>query len=150
MRLVVAAIKINGELERMGDLAVHVVERALPLMREGHLKASANLEKIGGLVQNMVLSSLDAFVSEDEEKANQILNADNEVDAVRNAITEELVHSMATSGGNEDLVKRDLDVLIAARSLERIADHTTNIAEEVIFLVRGIDIRHRVADPVAS
>ncbi len=141
MRLVVAAIKINGELERMGDLAALVVERALSLVRVPQLKCSASLEKIGNLVQQMVLQSLDAFVTEDAEKANLILAADNEVDAVRNEISDELVRSMAATN-DVDEVERDLDILIAARSLERIADHTTNIAEEIIFLVHGVDVRH--------
>ena len=143
MRLIVAAIKINGELERMGDLASHVVERALSLMREPNVMAGAKLEKIGALVQDMVLNSLDAFVMEDSDKAKDILDSDDEVDAVRNDVTEELVRSMAGSKGDEALIYRDLDILIAARSLERIADHATNIAEEVIFLVQGIDVRHR-------
>lgn len=143
MRLVVAAIKINGELERMGDLAVHTVERALSLMREEHIIATDGLEKIGSMVQQMVLNSLDAFVNEDSIKATQILTADDNVDEVRNAITEELVESMANSNGVQAIIVRDLDILIAVRSLERIADHATNVAEEVIFLVEGIDIRHR-------
>ena len=141
MRLVVTAIKINGELERMGDLAALVAERALSLERVPQLKCAANLEKIGSMVQQMVLQALDAFVTEDADKATSILASDNEVDAVRNEISHEIVVAMAATSDVE-AVQRDLDILIAARNLERIADHTTNIAEEIIFLVHGVDVRH--------
>lgn len=149
MRLVVTAIKINGELERMGDLAALVVERALSLVRVPHLKCAANLEKIGNLVQQMVLQSLDAFVNEDSDKATEILNSDNDVDAVRNDISHEIVQAMAETS-EVDAIERDLDILIAARNLERIADHATNIAEEIIFLVHGVDVRHSSSREVVA
>lgn len=140
MRFVVVAIKINTDLERMGDLAVNVVERALSLMREPEAHIEGRLTEIGNLVESMVLGSLDAFVNADADKAREILKTDDQVDKLRNSITIEMVGSMKA---DPSTIERALDFLIIARSLERIADHATNIAEDVIFMVQGVDVRHQ-------
>ncbi|HVW08201.1 MAG TPA: phosphate signaling complex protein PhoU [Bryobacteraceae bacterium] len=142
MRLVVTAIKISTDLERMGDLAVNVASRALSLMSQPELKNPIVLTELAGLVQGMVLRSLDAFVRRDATLANEVLAQDNGVDEMRAAIQRQVIEMMRTG---PDSIERALDHLIAARSLERIGDHARNIAEGVIYLVQGIDVRHRSA-----
>jgi phosphate transport system protein len=143
MRLVVAAIKISTDLERMGDLAVHIAERALSLMAQPPLSESVNFGEIANLVESMVLSSLESFVKRDPELARGILETDDSVDRVRTGIQRQLIDLMEK---DTKTICRALDYLIIARSLERIADHATNIAEDVIFLAQGVDVRHRVAE----
>jgi phosphate transport system protein len=146
MRLVVATIKINTDLERMGDLAVNVVERSLSLMKQPDLPEWIDISGIANLVQSMVLESLDAFVKRDAAIARAVLTADKAVDNARNIIHQQVINLMQR---DSSCIARALDFLIIARSLERIGDHATNIAENVIFLVQGIDIRHRALDQVA-
>jgi phosphate transport system protein len=143
MRLVVSAIKISTDLERMGDLAVHIAERSLSLMAQPPLPEIVNFGEIAGIVESMVLGSLDSFVKRDAEVARGILESDNAVDKARNSIQRQLTDLMQRDTGT---ICRALDYLIIARKLERIADHATNIAEDVIFLAQGIDVRHRVAE----
>lgn len=140
MRFVVAAIKISTDLERMGDLAVNIVERALSLMKQPPLSVAVNLSEIANLVESMVLGSLDAFVRRDVQIARTVLLSDDTVDNIRNAIQRQLIEVMRT---DPSAVDRALDHLLIARSLERIGDHATNIAEDIIFLVQGVDVRHR-------
>jgi phosphate transport system protein len=143
MRLVVSAIKISTDLERMGDLAVHIAERSLSLMAQAALPENVNFGEIANLVESMVLGSLDAFVKRDPQSARGILESDNAVDKARNTIQHQLMDLMQR---DTTTIGRALDYLIVARSLERIADHATNIAEDVIFLAQGVDVRHRVAE----
>ena len=142
MRLIVAAIKITTDLERMGDLAVHIAERALSLMVQPPLPESINFSEITSLVESMVLGSLDSFVKRDPLVARGIVEADNAVDKVRTLIQHQLTELMERDSST---IARAIDYLIVARKLERIADHATNIAEDVIFLTQGVDVRHRVA-----
>jgi phosphate transport system protein len=142
MRLVVAAIKISTDLERMGDLAVNIATRALSLMDQPELSTPIVLTDIAGLVESMVLRSMDAFVRRDAGLSHEVLASDNGVDAMRAAIQRQVVGMMRRE---PDAIERALDHLVAARSLERIGDHARNIAEGVIYLVQGIDVRHRPA-----
>jgi phosphate transport system protein len=142
MRLIVAAIKITTDLERMGDLAVHIAERALSLMVQPPLPDSINFGEITSLVESMVLGSLDSFVKGDAALARGIVEADNAVDKARTQIQQELVALMQRDSST---IARAVDYLIVARKLERIGDHATNIAEDVIFLTQGVDVRHRFA-----
>jgi phosphate transport system protein len=142
MRFVVTAIKINTDLERMGDLAVNVVERSLSLMRQPDIAGSINFTEIANLVESMVLGSLEAFVQRDAQKARTILESDDEVDKLRNAIGQQMIALMQSDAS---YIQRALDNMFIARSLERIADHATNVAEDVIFMVQGIDVRHPAA-----
>jgi phosphate transport system protein len=143
MRLVVSAIKISTDLERMGDLAVHIAERALSLMAQPPLPETVNFGEIANLVESMVLGSLDSFVKRDAQIARGILEADDAVDRARKAIQTQLTDLMQR---DTTTICRALDYLIVARKLERIGDHATNIAEDVIFLAQGVDVRHRVAE----
>ncbi len=140
MRLVVSAIKITTDLERMGDLAVHIAERALSLMMQPPLPDAINFGEIANLVESMVLRSLEAFVKRDAQIARGILETDDAVDKARNSIQHQLIDLMQKDTAT---ICRALDYLIVARKLERIGDHATNIAEDVIFLAQGVDVRHR-------
>lgn len=145
MRLVVAAIKISTDLERMGDLALAIAERGLSLMDYPELHPPIVLTDIAGLVESMVLRSLDAFVRRDAQLAYEVLASDNGVDDMRAGIQRQVVDLMRRDPGT---IERALAHLIAARSLERIGDHARNIAEGVIYLVQGIDVRHQA--PIAT
>ena len=139
LRLIVAALKINTDLERMGDLSVNIAERAQSLMAAPVVKPMIDIPHIAGLVQSMVRKALDAFVTRDPELARSVLASDDAVDNMRTACYHELVSFMEKDPQN---IKAALDLLAVTRNLERIADHSTNIAEDVLFLVKGVDVRH--------
>lgn len=139
LRLIVAALKINTDLERMGDLSVNIAQRAMSLMEAPVIKPMIDIPHIGGLVQSMVRKSLDAFVMRDADLARSVLASDDAVDSLRTAGYHELVSFMERDPQN---IKQALDLLQITRNLERVADHSTNIAEDVLFLVKGIDVRH--------
>ena len=142
LRLLIIALKINTDLERMGDLAVNIAERAISLAKVPLVKPLIDTPRMASLVEDMLHSSLDAFVKRDADLAEKVLPADDEVDTIRDNIYSELLDVMQS---NPTVVPSAIHLMFVARNLERIADHTTNIAEDVIFLVRGIDIRHHVA-----
>jgi phosphate transport system protein len=139
MRFLTAAIKINGDLERMGDLAVNITERALSLMREPPVKPLVDIPKMANLAEAMVRNALDALVKRDSDLARSVLLADDEVDRLRDAVYQELLTFMQAESTT---VPRAVDLMFIAHDLERIADHATNISEDVLFLVKGIDVRH--------
>ena len=145
MRLIVAAIKINTELERMGDLAVNITERSLTMMHLPRMEAGlyADIAELASMVEHMVLTVLDAFVKQDAELARNLMASDDAVDRLRSKIGDELIERMQSA---PDVIPRALNLMFNSRSLERIADHATNIAEEVIFLVNGTDVRHRFSN----
>jgi len=142
LRLLIIALKINTDLERMGDLAVNIAERAISLAKVPLVKPLIDTPRMASLVEDMLHSSLDAFVKRDASLAEKVLPADDEVDSIRDNIYSELLEVMQS---NPSVVPSAIHLMFVARNLERIADHTTNIAEDVIFLVRGVDIRHHVA-----
>ena len=139
MRFLTAVIKINGDLERMGDLAVNITQRAISLMREPPVKPLIDIPQMASLAEDMVRKSLDALVKRDEELARGVLLSDDEVDRLRDAVYKELVAFMQEQSTT---IPRAVDLMFIAHNLERIADHATNIAEDVLFLVKGIDVRH--------
>jgi len=139
LRLVVAALKINTDLERMGDLSVSIAQRAVSLLSEPVIKPMVDIRHMSSLVQSMVRKSLDAFVANDADMARSVLASDDAVDSLRTASYHELVSFMEKDPQN---IPQALDLIGITRSLERIADHSTNIAEDVLFLVKGIDVRH--------
>ncbi len=144
MRLIIAALKINTDLERMGDLAVSIVQRAGELLERPPLEPMVPISEQASLVEAMVEDSIAAFVDRDAQLAHQVLTADDRVDLLRNEIYESLATRMEADG---HAVRQALPLLVIARNLERIADHATNVAEDVIFLVRGVDVRHRREQP---
>jgi len=139
LRFIIASIKINNDLERMGDLAVNIAERALSLLNEPIVKPMIDIPHIAALVQSMVRKALDSFVTRDADLARSVLASDNAVDDLRNASFHELISFMEQDPSN---IRQSIDLLSVVRNLERIADHATNIAEDVLFLAKGIDVRH--------
>ena len=139
LRLVVAALKINTDLERMGDLSVSIAQRAVSLLSEPMIQPMVDIRHMSSLVESMVRKSLDAFVANDADMARSVLASDEAVDSLRTASYHELVSFMEKDPHN---IPQALDLIGITRSLERIADHSTNIAEDVLFLVKGIDVRH--------
>ncbi|HEY1212121.1 MAG TPA: phosphate signaling complex protein PhoU [Bryobacteraceae bacterium] len=139
LRLVTAAIKINNDLERMGDLSVSIAQSAIALMREPVIRPLIDIPHIAGLAQSMVRKALDAFVNRDSELARSVLASDDAVDNMRTASYHELISFMEK---NPEHIPQALYLLSVVRNLERIADHATNVAEDVLFLIKGIDVRH--------
>lgn len=145
LRFITAAIKINSDLERMGDLAVNIVQRAVSLARQPQVKPLIDVPHMSRLVESMVQKSLDAFVKRDAEMAQGVLAADDEVDDLKNAVYQELISFMEQ---DPSAVHPSVDLMFIAHNLERIADHATNVAEDVLFLVNGVDVRHSHSRPV--
>jgi len=143
MRFLTAVIKINGDLERMGDLAVNITERALSLMKEAPVKPLIDIPKMAQLAENMVRKSLDALVKRDEALARAVLISDDEVDSLQDAVSKELLTFMQQESTT---IPRAIDLMFIAHNLERVADHATNIAEDVLFLIKGIDVRHHAEE----
>ncbi|MBV8729011.1 MAG: phosphate signaling complex protein PhoU [Acidobacteriia bacterium] len=139
LRLLTSALKINTDLERIGDLAMHIAERSLSLMNHPLVKPMTDIPKMASLVQSMLLKCLDAFVNSDADLAHNVLLSDDEVDELRDAVHAELLDIMQR---DPTVLTAAIDLLFIARNLERIGDHATNIAEDVVFLVKGIDVRH--------
>jgi phosphate transport system protein len=143
LRRIVAALKINTDLERMGDIAEDIAERAIHLASLPQVPIPARLQRMTDVTTSMVRQSLDAFVNLDARLARLVCRLDDEVDSLNDAIIKELIDTMQQSA---DMVAPALSLFSATRHLERIADHATNIAEDVVYLAEGEIIRHR---PVA-
>ena len=144
LRFIATAIKINYDLERMGDMAVNICERVLELNQEPQLKPYIDLPQMAEIAQTMVKESLDAFVKEDPQLAWKVTQEDEKVDQLNEQIFRELLTYMS-----EDLktISRATRLLFISKYLERLADHAVNIAELVIFLVQGRIIRHLKVTP---
>jgi phosphate transport system protein len=137
---------INIDLERMGDLAEEIAERAIHLARPPLVPIPAKLQRMTDLTTMMVHQSLDSFVNLNSEQAKQVMRMDDEVDRYNEEIIHEIIRGMQKS---PDLIDAGLSMFSATRHLERIADHATNIAEDVVYLVEGEIVRHRVVpDPL--
>ena len=147
MRFLVAVMKITSDLERMADSAVNIAQAARQLNREPPLKPYVDLPRMSVRVQGMVRESLDAFVSRDTALATSVCREDDEVDQLYRRLFTELVELMRN---DNTTVPRALHLLLVARNLERIADHATNIAEDVVYYVEGRDIRHAAATKAPS
>ena len=141
LRFLTAAIKINTDLERMGDLAVNIVERAIALMNRPPVKPLIDIPQMARTAESMVRKSLDAFVKREPELARSVLLSDDTVDRLRDSIHSELISFMQE---DPESIPQALDLILVARHLERIADHATNIAEDTLFLVKGVDVRHHL------
>jgi phosphate transport system protein len=139
LRLLTAALKINTDLERIGELSVHVAERALLVMHHPLVRPLADIPRMATLVQSMLLRCLEAFVKGDAGLARSVLFSDDEVDRLRDGLYVELQEAMQH---DPDAVPAAIELIFVARNLERIGDHATNIAEDVVFLVQGVDVRH--------
>jgi phosphate transport system protein len=142
LRRIAAVLKINAELERMADLAEDIAERAERLAELPEIPTSSKLQRMTDLTVSMVRQSLDAFVHLDARLARTVCRLDDEVDRYNSAIIDELIRVMKSA---PDMVEPGLSWFSAVRHLERIADHATNVAEDVVYLVEGEIIRHRPA-----
>jgi phosphate transport system protein len=139
LRLITAAMKINADLERIGDQAVNIAENAVKVAAAPPLRPIIDLPRMAEIAEGMTRDSLDAFVRRDAALARDILSRDDEVDQLKDQIFRVLLtHMMADPG----TIERALGLILVSRNLERIADHATNIAEDVIFVVEAKDVRH--------
>jgi phosphate transport system protein len=143
-RFFVAAQKIVGDLERMGDCAVNMSQAAMQLSQEPPLEGFVELPRLGEMVRAMVRSGLDAFVRRDPDLARQVRLRDAEVDRLYQQLFRDLVTAMVD---DRRRVRRALQILLVCKNLERIADHATNIAEDVIYYLEAQDVRHSAPAP---
>jgi phosphate transport system protein len=141
LRFITSAMKIGTELERMGDLAVNIAERTLELLKAPLLKPLIDIPRMAVLAQAMVRDSLNAFINRDEKLAYDVCARDDEIDSLNDQIFRELLTYMM---GDPATIKRAAELILVGRYLERIADHATNICEDVIYLVKGKTIRHNI------
>jgi len=139
MRLIVAALKITNDLERMGDLAVNLAQAVVSLRELGTASLPDELPAMIGAVRAMVGKSLGALVFRNVDLASQVLESDDVVDRYRDTIFEKLLQRMTTQ---TEMVNPGMQFVLVTRHLERLADHATNVAEDIIFWVRGLDVRH--------
>jgi len=139
LRFITTGLKITTDLERIGDMAVNVCERALELNEEAQLKPYIDIPRMARIAQRMIRESLDAFVREDTELALKVCKNDEEVDQLNSQIFREVVTFMIADPAT---INRAIKISSVSKYLERIADHATNIAEMVIFMVKGKSIRH--------
>jgi phosphate transport system protein len=139
LRFILAVVKINADLERVGDQAVNIAERTLNLIREPEVAFRVDVGRMAASVSTMVRRALESFLEGKAEVAEAVLEMDNIVDRMKD---EAFVTLTGVMKDHPEQAERALDVLLITRNLERIADHATNIAEDVIFWVRGADVRH--------
>jgi phosphate transport system protein len=139
LRLVVAILKINTDLERMGDQAVNIADNGERYLSEPPLKPLIDLPRMAEIVREMVRQSLDAFVRRDLKLAQAVVKRDDSVDQLKDQIFRELLTYMMS---DPRTIERALNLILIARNLERLGDHATNIAEDVIYAISGQDIRH--------
>jgi phosphate transport system protein len=143
LRTIVAAVKINGDLERVGDLAVNIAEAAQRYITHPPVKPLVDIPRMAEFAQTMLHDALDAFVTRDVAAAQRVLDSDDLLDELKNQVFRELLTYML---GDQRTVEPGLDLILVSRHLERVGDHATNIAEDVIFIVAARDVRHHIAD----
>ncbi len=143
LRVIVAAVKINTDLERVGDLAVNVAEAGKRYLHHAPVKPLIDIPRMGDIAQLMLRDALDAFVRRDIALAEAVLAKDDELDALKTQIFRELLTFMLQ---DPSTIEPALDLILISRHLERIGDHATNVAEDVIFMVSARDVRHQLLD----
>jgi phosphate transport system protein len=139
LRGIVAAVKINSDLERVGDLAVNIAEAARRYAMHPPVKQLIDIPRMGDLAQEMLHDALDSYVRHDMALARSVLNSDDELDGLKTQVFRELLTYMLQDAST---IEPALDLILVSRHLERIGDHATNIAEDVIFMVSAEDVRH--------
>ena len=140
LRFITTGMKLNNELERIADIAVDIAQRVLELVDKPLLKPLVDIPQLSSIAQDMVKTAIDAFIKGDIELATKVLLSDPEADKLRNAIQKELVEEYMVKDGSTSL--RAVQLLLIARFLERICDHATNIAEDIIYMVKAQVVRH--------
>ena len=139
LRSIMAALKINTDLERVGDLAVNIGEAARRYFSHPPVKPLIDIPRMAGIAQNMLRDALDAFVRQDPALAQEVLRRDDSLDDLKTQVFRELLTYMLQDPAT---IEPALDLVLISRHLERIGDHATNVAEEVIFMVSARDVRH--------
>jgi len=140
LRFIAAAMKINTDMERIGDQAINITERAESLLAVPTLKPLIDIPRMADIAQEMLKAALDAFVNGDDELAYRTILRDDTVDQLKDQIFRELLTFMMA---DPTTIPRAMDLILVSRHLERIGDHATNICEDVIFMVKGKDVRHQ-------
>ena len=143
LRGIVAAVKINTDLERVGDLAVNIAEASRRYLQQPPVKELIDLPRMAVIAQDMLRGALDAYVRRDTTLAQAVLDRDDELDALKTKVFRDLLTHMLNDAGT---IQPSLDLILVSRHLERIGDHATNIAEDVIFMVSAKDVRHHAEE----
>ncbi|MFH1901946.1 MAG: phosphate signaling complex protein PhoU [Candidatus Omnitrophota bacterium] len=143
LRLITSIMKINNDLERIGDLAVNIAERTIELLKFPIVKPLIDIPRMADIAQGMVKDSLDAFVNKDSQLARSVCERDDKVDNLNDQIFRELLTYMLQ---DPKTIERAVDLILVGRNLERIADHATNICEDVIYIVDGKTIKHHIEE----
>jgi len=143
LRTIVAAVKINSDLERVGDLAVNIAEAAQRYVTHPPVKPLVDIPRMADLAQAMLHDALDAFVSRNIDVAQSVLDRDDLLDELKNQVFRELLTYML---GDPRTVEPGIDLILISRHMERVGDHATNIAEDVIFIVAARDVRHHASE----
>jgi len=143
LRAIVAAVKINTDLERVGDLAINIAEAARQYAAHPPVKRLIDIPRMAAIAQSMLRDALDAFVRRDTTLAQHVLDEDDALDALKTQIFRELLTYMLQDPAT---IEPALDLILISRHLERIGDHATNVAEDVIFMVSAKDVRHHATE----
>ena len=147
LRAIVSAVKINTDLERVGDLAINIAEAARRYLRHPPVKELIDIPRMADIAQRMLRDALDAYVRRDAVLAQAVLSQDDELDALKTQVFRELLTYMLQ---NTATIEPALDLILISRHLERIGDHATNVAEDVIFMVSARDVRHHAPGAVEA
>jgi phosphate transport system protein len=147
LRAIVSAVKINTDLERVGDLAVNIAEAVRRYARHPPVKELIDIPRMADIAQRMLRDALDAYVRRDMELAQAVLNEDDDLDALKTQVFRELLTYMLQAPAT---IEPSLDLILISRHLERIGDHATNVAEDVIFMVSARDVRHHAGESGAG
>ena len=147
LRFITSAMKISSDLERIGDLAVNIAERTIDLLKNPQLKPLIDIPRMALITQEMVRDALKAFIDGDDKLAREVCERDDKVDQLNDQVFRELLTYMMQNSGT---ISRAVDLILVGRHLERIADHATNIGEDVIYMVRGKTIKHHIEEGRAT
>jgi phosphate transport system protein len=147
LRFIASAMKISSDLERIGDLAVNIAERTIDLLKEPELKPLIDIPRMAQMAQEMVRDAINAFVNRDDKLAREVCERDDRVDELNQQVFRELLTYMMQDPGTISVA---VDLILVGRHLERIADHATNIGEDVIYMVRGKTIKHHIEEGRAT
>lgn len=145
LRFILAVIKINGDLERIGDQSMSIAIRTSDLLERPEVDLPIDVEGMAEYASRMIRSAIQALLDADAKVADSVLIMDDEIDHMNRVAYDELMHGMQE---NPEIALQALNAIVIARNLERIADHATNIAKDVIFWVRGADVRHQISTAV--
>src|SRR5687767_14272037 len=143
LRAIVSAVKINTDLERVGDLAINIAEAVRRSLRHPPVKELIDIPRMADIAQRMLRNALDAYVRRDTELAQGVLNEDDTLDSLKTQVFRELLTYMLQ---DPQTIEPALDLILISRHLERIGDHATNVAEDVIFMVSAKDVRHHAGE----